>query len=126
MKIFKAKDNDDKSKALVRKFTTNDVFAMSKILKKLGLKFDVTTKTEDGQVVFKTQEQMGAEFMLQIVENLHLAQQDINALLGSLVGKTAEEFGELDLIEEVLPMIQELKENPKLANFFKLAGNFAK
>lgn len=110
----------------VRSLKTNDVFAASKILKKMGIKFDVTTKNAEGVTVFKTQQQLGAEFFLQIGENLHLAQTEINAFLGSLVGKTADEFGELDLIDEALPIIQKLKENPKLANFFKLAGQFAK
>ena len=106
----------------MRALQTNDVFAMSKILKKLGIKFDVTAKNEAGETVFKTQEQIGSEAILQILENLHQAQREINAFLGSLVDKTGEEFGELDLIEEAMPIIQEFKENPKLANFFKLAG----
>ncbi len=110
----------------IRPLKTNDVFAASKIIKKIGIKFDVTRKNDEGETVFKTQEQMGSEAILQIVENLHQAQKEINTFLGSLVGKTGEEFGELDLIEEVIPIIDKFKENPKLANFFKLAGQFAK
>lgn len=89
---------------------------MSKILKKMNLKFN----TEN-----KTQEQLGAEIIQSIIENLYLAQDEVNEFLGSLIGLTGEEFGELD-IEETQAIIIQFKEIPQLANFFRLAGQLTK
>lgn len=96
----------------LRKLKTNDIFKMSKILKKMNLKID----TKD-----KNQEQLGAEIIQMIVENLYLAQDEVNEFIGGLVGLTGEKFGELD-IEESQAIFMQFKEMPQIASFFKLAS----
>jgi hypothetical protein len=89
---------------------------MSKILKKMNLKFDVKGKT---------QEQFGVEMFQSVAENLYLAQEEVNDFLGGLVGMSGEAFGELD-IDESQEIRKQFKEIPQLANFFKLAGQSTK
>lgn len=96
----------------MRSLKTNDVFKMSRILKKMDLK----PNTEG-----KTQEQLGAELILSALENLHLAQDEVNDFLGDLIGITGPEFGELP-IEESFKIISEFKNIPGLEGFFKQAG----
>lgn len=98
----------------MRELKTNDVFRMSRILKKMDLKSDL-------DVVGKTQEQVGAEFILSIGQNLHKAQKEVNAFMGDLIGMTGEEFGELT-ISETLKYFEEFKSMPGINDFFKLAG----
>jgi hypothetical protein len=100
----------------LRKLKTNDIYKMSKILKKMNLKFNVNDKT---------QEQLGAEMIQSIIENLYMAQEEVNDFLGGLVGMSGEDFGELD-IEESQKIIKQFKEIPQLANFFKLAGQLTR
>jgi hypothetical protein len=100
----------------LRKLKTNDIYKMSKILKKMNLKFNVKDKT---------QEQLGAEMIQSIIENLYMAQEEVNDFLGGLVGMSGEDFGELD-IEESQKIIKQFKEIPQLANFFKLAGQLTR
>jgi len=100
----------------LRKLKTNDIYKMSKILKKMNLKFNVKDKT---------QEQLGAEMIQSIIENLYMAQEEVNDFLGGLVGMSGEDFGELD-IEESQEIIKQFKEIPQLANFFKLAGQLTR
>lgn len=96
----------------MRELKTKDVFAMSKILKKINLKLD----TEG-----KTQQQLGAEMLLTIGENLYLAEKEVNDFMGSLTGITGKEFSELP-IGETLKHFEEFKNQPGISNFFKLAG----
>lgn len=96
----------------MRGLKTSDIFKMSKILKKMGLKVDPKDKT---------QEQLGAEFMVLIAENLYLAENEVNEFLGSMVDKKAEEIADLPL-EEMLGIIQQFKDQPGIKGFFKAAG----
>lgn len=96
----------------MRELKTMDVFKMSKILKKI----DLTIDADD-----KTQEQLGAEIMLQIGENLHLVEKEVNEFLASLIGIPAKEFSELP-IAKTLEYFEEFKNLDGIASFFKLAG----
>lgn len=96
----------------IRALKTNDLFSLSKILKKMGMKIDPTDKT---------QEQLGGEIILGMFENIHMAQSETNEWLGSLVEMNGEEFGELP-IEQSFEVISEIKNIPGIASFFKEAG----
>lgn len=106
----------------MRELKTNDVFAMSRILKKLDLKEDAKIpQVTEG----KTERQVGAEFILNLAvlaaENLYMAQKEVNEFMGSLTGMTGEEFGNLP-IEQTLKYIDEFRSHPNIINFFKQAG----
>ena len=100
----------------MRELKTKDVFKMSKILKKMNLKLD----TEG-----KTQQQLGAELVLLITENLFMAEKEINDFMGDLVGVTGEEFAELPIMQTI-KHFEEFKNIPGIDNFFKLAGQLNK
>lgn len=95
----------------MRELKTNDIFKMSKILKKINLK----VSTEG-----KTQAQVGAEMIISIGENLHLAQDEVNEFMGSMIGISAQEFGELPL-SETMNYLDEFKKLKDIENFIKLA-----
>jgi hypothetical protein len=97
----------------LRGLKTSDIYKTSKILKKMGI------KPESGEG--KTQQQVGAELIITVFESLHLAEQEVNELLGSLVGLTPEEFSELPL-EKTMEIIKEFRQLPGLPTFFKPAG----
>lgn len=97
----------------MRPLKTSDIFKMSKILKKMNLKIEI------GKEI--SQIQLGVEFVQRILENIHLAEDEVNAFLAEFVGLSAEEFSELE-IEETIEIITLFKEQKGLANFLKLAG----
>lgn len=97
----------------MRELKTSDIFKMSKILKKMGLKIDIDDKT--------TQTQVGALFIQRVLENIHQAEKEVNEFMADLKGMTPEEFSELP-IEKTMEIFKEFKEQPGLANFLKLAG----
>jgi hypothetical protein len=97
---------------VMRNLITNDIFKMSRILKKMSLKLDVKGKTS---------EEIGGEFVLAVLENIHLAQEEVNDFLGGLMGMEGESFGKLP-IEQTMEAIAEFKNLPGLAGFFKAAG----
>lgn len=97
----------------MRPLKTSDIFQMSKIMKKLNIKFEV-----EGNI---SQTQLGVQMVQKVVENLHLAENEVNGFLADLVGLKAEEFNELP-IEDTLEIISLFKEQKGLANFLKLAG----
>ena len=69
----------------------------------------------------KTQQQVGAEFILTVFENLHLAETEVNEFLADLSGLSPEEFSQLP-IEETLKILKEFKSIPGISSFFKLAN----
>lgn len=110
---------------MIRGLITSDIFKMSKILKKMGLKINTkeTIKDQSGNEILstKTQEQMGAELILSVFENIHLAEQEVNEFLADLASLTSEEFSKLP-IEKTFEIIKELKNIPGLAGFLKQAN----
>jgi len=99
----------------MRKLVGNDLFKLSKILKKIDL--DVKNIEVDG----KNQQQIGIEIFKNLLENAHMAQEEINEFLGSLVGCSGKEFGEKSIIE-YLSVINEIKSVPEIESFFKAVG----
>lgn len=99
----------------LRKLNGNDIFKMSRILKKIDFKIDMagidSESTENMQI------NLGINMVKNMLENLHLAQDEVNEFLGSLVGCTGEEFGNMDL-DEVADIITEFKDMVKNSNFF--------
>lgn len=102
----------------MRDLTMQDVYSMSKILKKMNLKQDVVLEG-------KTQEQAGFELIVTVFENLHLAEKEVNGFIASLVGITADEYSQLPF-EEGMKYLEEFKNKPGIVNFFKSAGKLMK
>lgn len=101
----------------MRELKTADIFKMSRMLKKMDLKIE---DAED-----KGQDQIGAEIILQVGENLHLIEKEVNEFMGSLIGIPAKEFADLS-IRKTLEYYEEFKELPGINDFFKLAGQLNK
>jgi hypothetical protein len=104
----------EKIQPKLRKLKTSDIFKMSKILKKMGLKKELNIKD-------KSQEEVGAELIITVFENLHLAEEELNVFLADLTGKTVSEFEELGF-EEVIGIIEELKNMSGISSFLKSAS----
>lgn len=100
----------------MRELKTTDIFKMSKILKKMDIKMDVGGKA---------QEQVGADLILRLGENIHLAETEVNEFMGSLIGITAKEFSELP-ITKTFEYLEEFRNIPGIANFLKFAGQLNK
>lgn len=98
----------------MRNLKTGDIYKMSKILKKMNIKFDVDEKT--------TQEQMGVQMIQRILENIHLAETEVNTFLSELVNIKVEEFNELPL-GDVMEIFTLFKDQKDISAFLKLAGN---
>ena len=67
----------------MRDLQFGDIFTMSKIAKKLAIK--VNTKD-------KSQEELGAELVMQAIENLHLAEKEVTKFFADLKGVSEEEI----------------------------------
>lgn len=101
------------AKYTMRRLKTGDIYKMSKILKKMNIKFDVDAKT--------TQEQMGIQMIQKIVENLYLAEKEVNGFLAELVDIKAEDFNELPL-GDIVEIFSLFKGQDDISAFLKLAG----
>lgn len=101
----------------MRDLIMQDVYKMSKILKKMGLKLDI-----NGEM---SQVQAGAEIIIKVFENLHLAQNEVNDIMGDLVGISGEEFNRLPF-EEAQKHLDDFRKMPGIVNFFKSAGRLMK
>lgn len=100
-----------------RKLKGNDIFTVSRILAKMDLKVEVTENM--------SQEQYGADLIMKVLSNLHLAQKEVNDFLGSMVGITGKEVGDLPL-EEYFELIEEFKNIEGLPLFLSQAKKLTK
>ena len=105
----------------MRQLITNDVFQMSRILKKLDIKMEVNVDKKDKN----WDEKLGVQLLTKIAENAHLAQTEINDFMGGLTGITGKEFGELP-IKESAKILKEFRELDGIADFFKRVGQLRK
>lgn len=97
----------------MRPLMTADIFKMSKILKKMDLKLKFENKA--------SQEEVGVMLIQKILENLYLAEEEVNSLLAGLLGITTEEFSELP-IQDTIEVFNQFKDQKGIINFLKLAG----
>lgn len=112
----------------MRSLIMNDVYAMSRILKKIDIKVDANDKNNiDGKTIVseKTQEQVGVDLILKIAENIHLAQNEVNKFIGDLIGISGDEFAKLPL-SDGLKYVEEFKNLPGIESFFKSASRLMK
>ncbi|MCK9518048.1 MAG: hypothetical protein M0R74_03310 [Dehalococcoidia bacterium] len=113
----------------MRQLITNDVFKMSRIFKKLGIKIDELLKEEPDEKAGtnddNSDEKFGLRLIQVLVENAYLAQAEINDFIGDLFGMTGEEFGKLPLTESI-EKIKELKKLDGIGDFFKQVGQLTK
>ena len=94
----------------MRELLTKDLGKASKIIKKMGIKLEGAT-----------QEEVGANFMLGIMQNYHLAENEVADLMADLIGDgmTAEKFLTLPL-DEAIKHFEELKELKSIKPFFSM------
>lgn len=94
----------------MRELKTRDLGKASKILKKMGIKLS-------GQ----TQEEVGANFIVNLMESYHLAEEDISELMADLIGDgmTKEKFMDLEL-DEVMKYFDQLKGLKSVLPFFNM------
>lgn len=105
---------------IIRKLNGNDIFKMSKILKKINFDIkdiNITELKTDRQNVSDVQIVAGVEIFKRVLENIHLAQDEVNDFLGGLCGCTGKEFGEKDL-DEIAEIMIEFTNMIKGSNFF--------
>lgn len=101
----------------MRNLKGNDIFTVSRMLKKIDIKFEI----KKGM----SQEELGGLLIKQLFENIHLVQDEFNDFLGSLCGISGEEVGNLDL-NMYLDKINQLKEKIAGTNFLQNAMRLMK
>ncbi|OEH86254.1 hypothetical protein BHU72_12020 [Desulfuribacillus stibiiarsenatis] len=111
----------------IRNLKNSDVFKMSKILKAMNLKLDAKQFMEkfSEKDIAEKQMQFGLEMIKTALENLHLAENEVNEFLGGLIGITGEEFAELD-IEVGMQVTAQFKELKGIKAFFQLVSKSMK
>lgn len=72
-----------------------------------------------------TSTELGVDMFVQLGENLHLAEKEVNAFMANLIGCTPAEFSNMTLSESK-KYIEEFKALPGVDDFFKLAGGLMK
>lgn len=113
----------------LRSLATKDIFPMSKILKKIGLRQIMADAAANLDKVKGTSERaaknaqmaLGAMIVGALLEELHKAEDEVTALLASLAGISVEEFAELPL-EDSLAAFDQLREQRVFKSFLQLAG----
>lgn len=101
----------------MRNLKLKDTFAVSRILKKMHIRPDVTKGV--------TQEQLGADLLFKFIENIGEAEDEVLALLADLKGMNAEELAEQDF-EEMANLIEDFKNLKGLSGFFQQVGKLMK
>ncbi len=106
----------------MRQLITNDVYKLSRILKKMQLKSEDLKTDLDSE---NADQAFGINLLLKVVENAYMAQDEINDLIGGLCGLSGEDFGNLPITESV-KLITEFNNLDGISDFFAQAGRLMK
>lgn len=99
---------NEKPKVTVRKLVFGDVFALSRIVKKIELNPEFEYKKDaEGNLIPPTKEEYMSRLGNEIVSNLYKAEDEVLALVASLTNKTKEEAFNLG-IAQILEVINGL------------------
>ncbi|WP_100406265.1 hypothetical protein [Bacillus solitudinis] len=96
----------------MRSLVFKDVFTMSRILKKMQIKPEYKKSM--------SQEELGIEIMLKVVEGIGDAEQEVTAFLADLKGIDVGRLATFDA-EETFALIEEFKEHPQVNSFLQRA-----
>lgn len=114
----------------LRKLQLKDIFPMSRIIKKIGIKeimkqaaaaLENKKPEASEQSTEAKQMQAGMEMLAVVLENIHLAEKEVTDFLASLAGMEPEAFASLD-IEQLGSVFEQFKELPGLPSFLKQAS----
>lgn len=116
----------------LRKLQLKDIFPMSRIIKKIGIKEIMKQAaaalenkkpkvSEKEQLTEAKQMQAGMEMLAVVLENIHLAEKEVTDFLASLAGMEPEAFASLN-IEQLGSVFEQFKELPGLSSFLKQAS----
>jgi hypothetical protein len=104
----------------IRKLKTLDVFKLTSIIRKIGVRQELTAVPKPKSGKGEDAEGYGIQLIMVIVENLDKAEDEISTFFGDLCGKTPEQFKEMS-IEELGEFIAALREVKGLGDFFRSA-----
>ncbi|MBU3098386.1 MULTISPECIES: hypothetical protein [Clostridium] len=109
----------------MRTLKTADLFSLSRILKKMNVKKDIKeiAKNVTGlakEDKAKAEQEMQIDLMMIFIENIGVAEKEIDKLLGDLTGKTAKEIEELGLTE-LIDLFKELMAQEGVGSFLSQA-----
>ncbi|MEO7904641.1 MAG: hypothetical protein ABIR91_02505 [Candidatus Saccharimonadales bacterium] len=93
----------------MRELSLKDVFTVSRILKKMQIRFEF-----EGNV---SQNQLASLFIQAFIENIGAAEKEVMEFLADLKGVKAKDLEGYSL-DETFDLIMEFKEVPGLASFF--------
>jgi hypothetical protein len=101
----------------MRELKLTDAFAVSRILKKMKIRPEVTENI--------TQQELGAQLIFKFIEGIGDAEEEVIAFLASLKEMKPEELKELGL-EEFLNILEEFKSLKGLNGFLQQVGKLMK
>lgn len=110
---------------MIRKLITSDLFKMSRIIKKMGIKKDIENLARDTSGLSdaakkKAEQQLEIDLAMLFVENIGNAEQECYKFLADLSGKKPEEI-EKQPPEDTLNMLDELFQQEGFGSFFSTA-----
>lgn len=112
----------------MRKLNFEDVFTITKIIKKMNIKNEIkecigsVNKSDKSK---SSVESLGIDIALIFIENVGNAEREVYSLFSSLTGKKVEEVKKLELTE-IVDMIKELFTNEDVKKVFSTALNLKK
>lgn len=98
----------------MRKLEGDDLFKVSEILDKMNFSLDTLMEGEKP----KTQNEAGLAIISFIIRKLHLAKNELQALLADLTGKSIDEVKKQSP-KELIAQIKELASQEGMSDFFK-------
>lgn len=100
------------AKYQLRGLKTKDIFALSRVIKAMGITVDVKAGMKGNEI--------GAQLIKQVIENFGDAEGELSAFIADLAGLTKEQFLDLDF-EDTVEIIKEFRNLKGIQGFFTSA-----
>lgn len=109
----------------MRNLLTQDLFPLTRIIKKMNIKSDIKAIAKDlnglsDEEKLKAKDSLNIDLMMLFIENIGSAEKEIYKLLANLSGKTEKEIAEQKLIETI-DMLKAIFNDDQFDDFFGVA-----
>lgn len=103
----------------MRNLKFKDVFTLSEIIDKMGLKADINKLFDEAKKADDAQAYVGGQLMMLMVSRIYKAEKEVYTFFADLTGKTVQEVEDMSL-SEMKDLIKELVKSD-IMSFFNSA-----
>jgi len=105
----------------MRELIFEDLFVLSAIIDKMGIRADINKIFQEAQKQEEAQAYFGGQIVMMMIAKIHLAKKEVFEFLADISNLKVEEVRKMP-IKEVIELLKKIFENNDVSSFFNSAA----